>query len=130
MRAGDDLGDPRQFADWVAWLHRRPGHRWWITDGDKILGAVALRPAAENGHRVTGHIGYGVVPSARGRGIAGWALREALTQARVDGMPGCVLVCLDDNEGSIKVIEKAGGTLTARVEDEGRTLRHYWIATS
>ena len=52
-----------------------PGHVTctyrWIVEGDEYLGSIALRHELNDFLRAYGgHVGYGVRPSARGRGLA------------------------------------------------------------
>jgi predicted acetyltransferase len=101
----------------------------WIVDDaepDTYLGSLAIR------HRLTpfllevgGHIGYSVRPSARRRGVATAALREALPLARALGIDPALVTCDDDNTGSRRVIEANGGVL----EDVRGAKRRYWVST-
>jgi predicted acetyltransferase len=100
---------------------------WWIVDGEAVLGGIALRTGTDDKVLRLGHVGYGVRPSARRRGIATWAVGQVLPHARTAGISRLLLVCRDDNLGSIKTIERHGGVLD-RVRDDGRAVvRHYWI---
>ncbi|MDQ2850654.1 MAG: GNAT family N-acetyltransferase [Actinomycetota bacterium] len=128
VQAGDDLESAAVFGGWVEWLRSGPETFWWIVEGDAVLGGIALRPYGEVGHRVIGHIGYGIRPSARGRGVATWALTQVLDRARDAAMPGCGLACRDDNLGSITTIERCGGVLQHVLEDDHGLARHYWVA--
>src|SRR5438128_907252 len=75
-----------------------------------------------------GHVGYGVRPSARGRGVATWALGEVLRLAPAEGLDRVLLVCVDDNLASIKTIERHGGVLEQTVSgDGGVRVRRYWV---
>lgn len=136
----DDVDSPEGFAAWTRRLHgygdrtapveqgRVHATYWWIADGDTYLGAIDLRHYL-NGFLLDagGHIGYSVRPSARGRGVAGWALGEVLYEARVLGMDRVLLTCDPGNEASARTIERGGGVL----EDVRETLvgpkRRYWI---
>ena len=98
---------------------------WWV-EGTEYLGRLAIR------HRlndflldVGGHVGYDVRPSARRRGHATAMLRGALPWARELGIESALITCDEDNAGSIRVIEAAGGEL----EDVRRTKRRYWVPT-
>jgi predicted acetyltransferase len=97
--------------------------------GDEIVGRASIRHTL-NDHlaAVGGHIGYGVRPGFRGRGIASEILRQALVVARSEGVERVLLICEDDNPASAAVIERAGGHLEAiRVDADGKRLRRYWI---
>ena len=101
-------------------------------DGEYV-GSLAIRHdlndflAAEGGH-----IGYSVRPSARRRGHATDALRQALPVCRDLGLNRVVLTCDDDNLGSATVIEANGGVLTKTIPapSNGQLVRHYWIDLS
>jgi predicted acetyltransferase len=76
-----------------------------------------------------GHIGYGIRPSGRRRGLATWALGRMLDQARRLGLARVLIVCEAGNLASAKTIERHGGVLED-VRDTGHgTVRRYWITT-
>ncbi len=74
-----------------------------------------------------GHIGYMVRPAFRRNGYASEMLRQSLLIARDIGIERVLITCNDDNLGSIRVIEKHGGVIENKVDDNGRLLRRYWI---
>jgi predicted acetyltransferase len=121
----DDVDSADGFATWVSRLRSLPAARlWWIVDGETVLGGIALRTGTDDQVQRLGHVGYGIRPSARGQGIASWAVGEVLPHARQAGMGRLLLVCRDDNVGSVKTIERHGGVL----EEGGEGLvRRYWI---
>lgn len=99
---------------------------FWITDGNEVVGFLALR------HELTpwlldqgGHIGYSVRPSRRREGHASRALALALIRAKELGLERVLLTCDEDNLGSRRTIENAGGVY----EDSRQEKRRYWIAT-
>ncbi|WP_224277076.1 GNAT family N-acetyltransferase [Nocardioides lacusdianchii] len=99
---------------------------WWV-DGEHYLGRLAIR------HRLTdfllevgGHIGYDVRPTRRREGHATAMLRAALPWALELGIDPALVTCDDDNVGSLRVIEAAGGEL----EDVRGVKRRYWVPTS
>ena len=100
---------------------------FWITDGPEFVGYLALR------HSLTawlleegGHIGYAVRPSRRREGHAVRALRVALVEAARLGIDRALVTCDEDNDGSRRVIEAAGGVF----EDVRNGKRRYWIETA
>ncbi|MEV8374781.1 GNAT family N-acetyltransferase [Kribbella sp. NPDC056861] len=72
----------------------------------------------------TGHIGYGIRPSARGRGLATWALGQILLEAQARGMDRVLLICLAGNPASARTIERNGGILDPRPDS---AVLRYWI---
>ncbi|BCJ40235.1 acetyltransferase [Actinoplanes ianthinogenes] len=140
LRPGVELDTPEQFAAWVDGLVTAADHRvpapegWvhctfrWIVEGDRYLGAIALRHELnEFLLRAGGHIGYGVRPSARRRGLASWALGEMLGTARERGLSRVLITCNVTNEASARTIERHGGVLEDVRETELGSLKRYWI---
>ncbi|MCA9101993.1 MAG: GNAT family N-acetyltransferase [Pirellulales bacterium] len=101
-----------------------------LPDGRAILGVANLRHELNDRLRDHGgHIGYGVRPSARRRGVATRMLALTLLAARSRGLDRVLLTCQRDNVGSIRVIEANGGVLASESESAGGhgVLRRYWI---
>ncbi|WP_109509298.1 GNAT family N-acetyltransferase [Nocardioides speluncae] len=123
LDATDDVSSPEGFATWVARLSGNAERATcrWIVEDDEVLGAIALRHVL---NEQTGHIGYGIRPSSRGRGLATWALGQILVEARPLGMDRVLLVCLADNPASAKTIERNGGMLETTAES---AVLRYWI---
>ncbi|GLJ62965.1 hypothetical protein GCM10017576_30960 [Microbacterium barkeri] len=104
---------------------------YWIVDEGEVVGFVSFRHALNDYlRRVGGHIGYSVRPSRRRRGYASRGLALALERAREIGLDRVMLTCDDDNVGSARTIEGAGGVLED-VSDQSAhghpLLRRYWI---
>ncbi len=123
----DEVESAAGFAAWVHRLRSRPGRLWWIVEQEVVLGGIVLRPCTNDDVLRTGHIGYGVRPSARGRGLATWTLDQVLRHARDAGRERVLLVCRHNNAASIKTIERSGGVLDRTVDDGHGLARHYWI---
>ncbi|GIF25904.1 putative acetyltransferase [Actinoplanes tereljensis] len=139
FRSGDEYDSAEGFATWVARLRAEedvtvpPAPNWvhctyrWIVEDGRVLGAIALRHELnEMLFTIGGHIGYGVRPSARRRGLASWALAEILDEARKLGLDRVLITCDVGNTGSARTILKAGGVL----EDVREGKQRYWIAIS
>lgn len=97
----------------------------------QIVGRVSIRHKLnEFLERRGGHIGYGVRPEFRGRGLATEILLRALEITRTLGVERVLITCNDANTASSRVIEKCGGILENIVElDDGEKLRRYWIVS-
>jgi len=135
----DEVDSPAGFAAWVARLADQSDpartvevgrHRCtyrWIVEGDRVLGGVALRHGDDDYVRWAGHIGYGIRPCARGRGLASWALGRMLDEARVHGVDRLLAVCAVDNVASVKTIERCGGVFEGIRDTKFGPVRRYWI---
>jgi predicted acetyltransferase len=116
------------------WTHptcppEKHGSPRWIVENGRVLGGIALRHIFDD---ELGHIGYGIRPSARRRGLASWALGEMLVEARaVLRVDRVLMPCLADNIASARTIERNGGVLEEiRRNKHGVAARRYWITLS
>jgi predicted acetyltransferase len=98
----------------------------WIVEGGQVLGGIVLRHGFDDD---AGHIGFGVRPSARRRGLASWALGQMLSEARAALAADRVLICcLAENVASARTIERNGGVLEGIRDAEHGGVKRYWIA--
>jgi predicted acetyltransferase len=99
-----------------------------VVDGE-IVGRVSIRHELNDFLlNLGGHIGYAVRPACRRQGYASAILRQSLTVARDLGLAQVLLTCDDNNVGSARVIESAGGVLEdVRLGSDGTPKRRYWI---
>ncbi|WP_334123237.1 GNAT family N-acetyltransferase [Glutamicibacter sp.] len=103
-------------------------------DDGELVGRVSVRYVLndfllQNG----GHIGYGVVPEHRRRGMAVALCQFGLAEVGHAGVDSALLTCDSMNAGSIATILRCGGVLDPQLPsleaaDGSRTLR-YWIST-
>ncbi|MCM4077825.1 GNAT family N-acetyltransferase [Paractinoplanes hotanensis] len=141
VRATDDVDSAEGFAEWVARLRDEADPSTpldeglvhctyrWIVEDDEYLGAVALRHTLNDFLlNVGGHIGYGVRPSARRQGLAGWALGRTLETARTLGLDRVLVTCVPSNVASARTIEKNGGVYEDTRTTGPDTVKRYWIA--
>lgn len=127
ISADDDVNTFEGFRAWIARAQQDSGELWWIVEGGEVLGGIALRSADDERVHRFGHIGYGIRPSARGRGVATWALGEVLRHAASSGIDPVLAFCLDNNAASIATLEHHGAELEA-VEQHGHVrVRRYAI---
>lgn len=137
LRPSDEVESPAGFAAWVALLADASTPKAvaagqgctyrWITEGDRVHGGIALRHGPNDEVRQFGHIGYGIRPSSRQRGLATWALGQILDEARALGLDQVLIVCEVDNLASVKTIERHGGVFEEIRDTEHGPVRRYWI---
>lgn len=95
---------------------------------DIFVGAVNIRHYL-NGRLLLsgGHIGDGVRPSERRKGVATKMIALALEECRKLGIDRVLMVCDKDNIGSAKSIRNNGGVLENEIEEDGVVQQRYWI---
>ncbi|WP_422933477.1 GNAT family N-acetyltransferase [Sinomonas sp. P47F7] len=131
----DDVRSPhgfRAFVDRLITEESSPGNDGcayrWIAEDAEVLGGIALRHENARNVDVLGHVGYGIRPSARGRGLAEAALTGMLSLARERGMKRVLLACFANNIPSVRTIEKCGGSLDRTVVTDDGDIERYGIA--
>lgn len=103
---------------------------FFCLDADRgiFVGAVNIRLRLNEALlRNGGHIGDGVRPSERRRGIATKMIGLALEECRKLGINRVLMVCSKENIGSAKSIMNNGGVLENEIVVDGETEQRYWI---
>ena len=95
---------------------------------NRLVGAVNIRHFL-NGRLLLngGHIGDGVRPSQRGKGIGTAMVGLALEECKKLGIDRVLMVCDKDNPASARTIQKNGGVLENEVTVDGVIEQRYWI---
>lgn len=97
-------------------------------EADLFVGAVNIRHYLNDRLLLNGgHIGDGVRPTQRRKGIATKMIALALEECRKLGITRVLMVCDKENIGSAKSIQKNGGILENEVIVDGVTEQRYWI---
>lgn len=87
---------------------------------DEVIGTGRIRTNIENDdyfNNYSGHIGYTIIPSKRKLGYGSELLHLLIEKARELGMKEVMIVCLNNNIGSQKVIENNFGKYLDTVLD-------------
>ena len=94
-----------------------------------MVGAVNIRHYLNEALLMNGgHIGDGVRPSERCKGIATAMIGLALKECEKLGIEKVLMVCDRENIASAKSIIRNGGVLDNEVETDGAVEQRYWIA--
>ena len=100
----------------------------WDEERNLIVGAVNIRHYLNESLLLNGgHIGDGVRPSERRKGIASKMIALALDECKKLGIKRVLMVCDKENIGSAKSIQKNGGILENEIEVDGVVEQRYWI---
>ena len=93
-----------------------------------VVGAVNIRHyLSEHLLNFGGHIGDGVRPSERRKGIATQMIALALVECKKLDINKVLMVCNKENIGSAKSIINNGGILENEIYSDGEVLQRYWI---
>lgn len=130
-------GDYHDFETYLANLEikdDRPGmvpdSTYFCLDEERniFVGAVNIRHYLNEALLLSGgHIGDGVRPSERRKGIATKMIGLALEECRKLGIERVLMVCDKDNAGSAGSIRKNGGVLENEPVVNGVIQQRYWI---
>lgn len=109
-----------------------PGTQYlYVRESDgRIVGMIQLRHCLnEYLRKFGGHIGYSVRPSERRKGYATQMLAEILPICRRMELGRVLVTCLQENEGSRRVILKNGGIYESVAYEPRKNLllERYWI---
>ena len=98
------------------------------TETNRFVGAVNIRHYLNDYlMRYGGHIGDGIRPSMRGKGLGTKMIALALDECRKMGIKCVLMVCEVENPASARTIQKNGGILENRTIDKGCEIERYWI---
>lgn len=99
------------------------------TERNLFVGAVNIRHELNDELLLHGgHIGDGVRPSERRKGIGSQMVGLALEKCRELGICKVLMVCNKDNIASAKTIQRNGGALENEIEEGGVITQRYWIS--
>jgi predicted acetyltransferase len=95
-----------------------PSSTYWLVEQQEIVGVSNLRHTLNNELRwCGGHIGLGVRPSRRGRGLGAELMGLTIREAWKRGIEEVHIHCYKSNTASARIIEANGGILHSEIED-------------
>ena len=118
------LDNKNSTEDWV------PDSTFFCLDTEKniFVGAVNIRHYLNEKLLINvGHIGDGVRPTRRRKGIATKMIALALEECKKLGLKKVLMVCNKENIGSAKSIKNNGGILENEIKINGSIQQRYWI---
>ncbi len=95
-----------------------PATTFWLVHGGELVGVSNLRHHLNDRIRLNGgHIGLGVRPSYRGRGLGNLLLALTIQEARKKGIAQVHIHCHKSNVASARMIARNGGVLDSEAAD-------------
>lgn len=105
-----------------------PSTTFWLVQEGELVGVSNLRHYLNDRIRhVGGHIGLGVRPSWRGKGLGTLLLELTLQQAQQLGITQVHVHCHKHNEPSARMIRANGGWLESEIDADGELVQRYLI---
>jgi predicted acetyltransferase len=99
-----------------------------VDESGRIYGSIHIRHKLnDNLLKKGGHIGYGVRPSERRKGIAKKMLLMVLPFVKEFGIDRALITCDKDNTASAKTIISNGGILENEMLEGDKVVQRYWI---
>lgn len=97
-----------------------PSSTFWLVHGDELVGVSNLRHVLNDRIReIGGHIGLGIRPSRRGRGLGNVLLALTIAEARRRGIDPIHVHCHKHNVVSARMINRNGGVLESEIAEPG-----------
>jgi predicted acetyltransferase len=105
-----------------------PSTTYWLVDGSELLGVSNLRHYLnERIRHAGGHIGLGVRPAQRGRGLGKLLLKLTLDEARKKDIVDVHIHCHKHNDASARIIKANGGVFDSEIEEPGHGVVHRYV---
>lgn len=105
---------------------------YWLVESGALIGVSNLRHRLNDDlRRCGGHIGLGVRPSHRGRGMGSRLLSLTIQKAWQRGIDEVHIHCYKANKASASIIEANGGALHSEIEEgrPGQVVQRYVVGT-
>ncbi len=131
-------------SDFTAWLNRIrrlarpvgspdapvPSSTYCLVDGEELVGVSNLRHQLNDQVRhIGGHIGLGIRPSQRGRGLGTVLMARTIDKATAIGLTDLHIHCHANNPASAAMIVANGGVLHSQVAAaDGLIVQRYVVS--
>ena len=89
---------------------------YWLVDDQELVGVSSLRHHLNKEIMACGgHIGLGIRPSYRGKGLGNVLMALTIQEARKLGIKDIHIHCHESNEASVRMIVRNGGVLHSKI---------------
>lgn len=107
-----------------------PSSTFWLIQNNKIIGVTNLRHYLNKDiEHCGGHIGLGIRPSCRGKGIGNFLMAESIKKLNSMGVNDVHIHCYKDNLASSAMILANGGCLTSEFSEQNKVIQRYVVRT-
>lgn len=108
-----------------------PSTTYWMIERKELIGVSSLRHFLNDRLKHSGgHIGLGVRPSYRGKGVGSRLLGLTIEKAGAFGIRHVHVHCYRHNEASARMIVRNGGHLQSEIHKGGKVVQRYIVNTA
>lgn len=105
-----------------------PSSTYWLIQNREIIGVTNLRHYLNKEIEFCGgHIGLGIRPSFRGKGIGRYLMAESIKRLNFMGVNAVHIHCYKDNLASSAMIIANGGKLASEFLHQNKTIQRYVV---
>ncbi len=105
-----------------------PSSTLWLVDSGELIGVINLRhylsPEIEH---CGGHIGLGLRPSFRGKGLGRYLMKLSIEKLNQMGVNSVHIHCYKENRASAKAITSNSGVLVSELTLENQVVQRYVV---
>jgi len=107
-----------------------PNTTLWLVDGSNIIGVSNVRHHLNARiEKCGGHIGLGIRPSYRGKGLGNYLMQLSIKYLYDLGVKPVHIHCYKKNISSAKAIKNNCGTLESEFTDDNKVIQRYLVNT-
>ncbi len=103
----------------------------WLVDNAQIVGVTNIRHRLNDAIRhCGGHIGLGIRPSYRGKGIGAQLMKMSINYLAQMNVSSIHIHCHKHNLASANMIKACGGTIDSEITDAGLVIQRFTVNAS
>jgi len=109
--------------------HMVPSSTFWLIQNNEIVGVTNLRHYLNKEIEFCGgHVGLGIRPSFRGKGIGSFLMAESIKNLNSLGVKNVHIHCYKDNSASSAMIIANGGKLMSEFSEQNKVIQRYVVS--
>lgn len=106
-----------------------PSSTFWLIQHNEIVGVTNLRHYLNTEIEFCGgHIGLGIRPSFRGKGVGNFLMAESIKKLNSIGVNTIHIHCYKDNLASSAMIIANGGELISEFSEQNKVIQRYVVS--
>ncbi|QQX82568.1 GNAT family N-acetyltransferase [Shewanella sp. KX20019] len=105
-----------------------PSSTYWLVEDSVLVGVTNIRHFLnERIEYCGGHIGLGIRPTYRGKGLGNLLMKRSIEKLAAMGVSPIHIHCYKENTASAKVIVDNGGLLNSEFSESGKVIQRFVV---